>query len=98
VGGHERGRELEARRLGRVPSARLTRIGFGLVIWCVAGSLFLAQGRFALLALQVTLLWLALSAVVQRRAGHRGRCWRTRAWRHAWGGLVPGVQPRATRG
>lgn len=95
--GHERGRELETRRLGRVPSARLTRLGFGLVLWCFAGALFLAQGRYSLLALELMVLWLALSAIVQRRAGHRGRCWRTRAWRHAWGGLVPAVQPRSTR-
>ena len=42
------------------------------------------------LGAQVAVLWLAFAAFVVRRAGHRKRCWRTRTWRHAWGGLAPG--------
>lgn len=95
--GHEPGHELLTRRLGRVPSKRLTRIGLGLVVWCFLGSLFLAKGKWAQLAIELIVLWLALSAVVQRRAGHKGRCWRTRSWRHAWGGLVPVAAPRPRR-
>lgn len=90
LAGHDRGRELEG-PVGLLPSRRLSRMGFGLVLWCIAGAAFL-DARWFGLAVNVTILWLAYSAVVQRRAGHRGRCWRTRAWRHAWGGLVPGVR------
>lgn len=94
VRGHERGAELVTARLGKVPSRKMTRIGFGLVIWCLLGAAFLARGRYAVLGLEIAALWLAFSAVVQRRAGHRRRCWRTRTWRHAWGGLVPVGQPK----
>jgi len=93
--GHERGRELDAGRLGTLPSRKRARIGFGMVIWCVGGLVFLASaglisGMWWALGAQVALLWLAFAAVVVRSAGHRKRCWRTRTWRHAWGGLAPG--------
>ncbi len=93
--GHVRGQELDAGRLGTVPSRKRARIGFGLVVWCVAGLAFLAVGgitelRWATFAAQVAMLWLAFAAFVVRTAGHRKRCWRTRTWRHAWGGLAPG--------
>jgi hypothetical protein len=95
VSGHVRGQELDAGRLGTVPSRKRARIGFGLVLWCVAGLALLAVGgvtevRWATLAAQVALLWLVFAAFVVRTAGHRKRCWRTRTWRHAWGGLAPG--------
>ena len=95
VSGHVRGQELDAGRLGTVPSRKRARIGFGLVLWCVAGLAFLAVGgitelRWATLAAQVAVLWLVFAAFVVRTAGHRKRCWRTRTWRHAWGGLAPG--------
>jgi hypothetical protein len=95
VSGHVRGHELDAGRLGTVPSRKRARIGFGLVVWCVAGLAFLAVGgitdlRWATFAAQVAVLWLVFAAFVVRTAGHRKRCWRTRTWRHAWGGLAPG--------
>jgi len=95
VSGHVRGQELDAGRLGTVPSRKRARIGFGLVVWCVAGLAFLAVGgitdlRWATFAAQVAVLWLVFAAFVVRTAGHRKRCWRTRTWRHAWGGLAPG--------
>ena len=89
VAGHERGRERDAGPLGQLPSARTTWIGVGLLVWCSAGLYFLVSPLWIDLAVLALLLWLAFSAFVQRRAGHRGRCWRTRTWRHAWGGLVP---------
>lgn len=93
--GHERGKELDAERLGAVPSQKRSRIGFGLVLWCVVGvgmlaAIGISSWAWARLAAEVALLWLAFAAVMVRRAGHRGRCWRTRTWRHAWGGLAPG--------
>jgi hypothetical protein len=87
--GHERGRELDAGRIGRVPTKRATRIGFFLVLWCAIGVGLVVDLGWLSLGLQLLVLWLAFSAIVQRRSGHRGRCWRTRTWRHAWGGLAP---------
>ena len=87
--GHERGHELDSGRLGRLPTRKATRIGLALVLWCSVGVAFLVDMKWLSFGLQVLLLWLAFSAVLQRRAGHRGRCWRTRAWRHAWGGFAP---------
>lgn len=72
-----------------MPSEGRTWVGVAMILWCWAGLYFLADPRWFTLAAFVTMLWLAFSAFVQRRRGHRGRCWRTRAWRHAWGGLVP---------
>lgn len=93
--GHERGHELDAGRLGTLPSRKRARVGFGLVLWCVGGMALLAVAGIASWTwsswgAQVALLWLAFAAYVVRRAGHRKRCWRTRTWRHAWGGLAPG--------
>ena len=93
--GHERGHELDAGRLGMLPNRNRARIGFGLVLWCVGGMALLAAAGIASWTWsswgsQVALLWLAFAAYVVRRAGHRRRCWRTRTWRHAWGGLAPG--------
>ena len=94
--GHVRGLELDAGRLGTVPSRGRARIGFGLVLWCVAGMALLAAAgitswTWSTLGAQVAVLWLAFAAFVVRTAGHRKRCWRTRTWRHAWGGLAPGT-------
>jgi hypothetical protein len=93
--GHERGQELDAGRLGRVPSRKRARIGFGLVLWCVAGMAFLAAAgitswTWSTVGAQLAVLWLAFAAFVVRTSGHRRHCWRTRTWRHAWGGLAPG--------
>jgi hypothetical protein len=93
--GHVRGQELDAGRLGAVPNRRRARIGFGLVLWCVAGMAFLAavgitSWTWSTVGAQVAVLWLAFAAFVVRTSGHRKRCWRTRTWRHAWGGLAPG--------
>lgn len=88
--GHPRGHELDAGRLGTVPSRRATRIGVFLVLWCAVGLGLVVDSRWLSFGIQMLLLWLAFSAIVQRRAGHRGHCWRTRTWRHAWGGLAPG--------
>lgn len=93
--GHVRGQELDAGRLGTLPSQKRARIGFGLVLWCVGGIGVLAatgitSWTWAEALAQVAVLWLAFAALVVRRAGHRRRCWRTRSWRHAWGGLAPG--------
>jgi hypothetical protein len=93
--GHVRGQELDSGRLGTVPSRKRARIGFGLVLWCVAGMALLAAAgitswTWSLVGTQVAALWLAFAAVVVRNSGHRRRCWRTRSWRHAWGGLAPG--------
>lgn len=89
VGGHARGEELISAGIGRVPTRRATWMGIALVLWCALGVSFVVDPMWLLFGFQLLLLWLAFSAVVQRRAGHRRRCWRTRAWRHAWGGLVP---------
>lgn len=93
--GHLRGHELDAGRLGAVPSQKRARIGFGLVLWCVAGMALLAAAgitswTWATVGAQVAVVWLAFAAFVVRTSGHRKRCWRTRTWRHAWGGLAPG--------
>lgn len=93
--GHERNQELDGGRLGTVPTKKQSRIGFGLVVWCLGGLAVLAMvgiadRGWASLSVQIAALWLAFAAVLVRRAGHKGRCWRTRTWRHAWGGLVPG--------
>lgn len=95
--GHEPGEELIEPRLGKVPSRRLTRIGLGLILWAMLGMAFLPNLNWLLLAILVSMLWLAFSGIVQRRAGHRRRCWRTRAWRYAWGGLVPLPRQDPTR-
>ena len=87
--GHERGQELDSGRLGSLPTRRATRIGVGMVLWCALGLAFLVDAKWLPFGLQLLVLWLAFSAVLQRRAGHKGRCWRTRAWRHAWGGFAP---------
>jgi hypothetical protein len=84
-----RGHELDAGRLGRVPSKKATRIGLFLVLWCDIGIGLVVDRRWLSLGLQLLVLWLVFSAIVQRSAGHKGRCWRTRTWRHAWGGLAP---------
>jgi hypothetical protein len=97
VGGHPRGQELNAGRLGQVPSNRQAWTGFALLCWCFGGLLFLAEGKWAPLAFQVAVVWLVFAAIVVRSAGHRGRCWRTRTWRHAWGGLTPGSGADPTR-
>ncbi|MGB8021146.1 MAG: hypothetical protein WCF04_07965 [Candidatus Nanopelagicales bacterium] len=88
VSGHVRGRELETERIGRVPSRRSTRIGLALVLWCIVGLAFLVDPKWASFGIRLAVVWLALSAIVMRRAGHRGHCWRTRTWRHAWGGFA----------
>ena len=93
--GHERGQELDAGRLGRVPSRKRARVGFGLVLWCVVGLGFLAAAgitswTWSTVGAQLAVFWLAFAAFVVRTSGHRKRCWRTRTWRHAWGGLAPG--------
>ncbi|HSO04484.1 MAG TPA: hypothetical protein VLQ92_08395, partial [Candidatus Limnocylindrales bacterium] len=71
--GHTRGQELDAGRLGLVPSRKRARIGFGLVLWCVAGMAVLAAAGIASWTwsswgAQVALLWLAFAAFVVRRA------------------------------
>lgn len=92
VGGHEQGQELIDRRLGRLPSARTTKIGLGVSAWIFFGMIFMAPPAWPLAALAGAVSWVAYSTYFQHRAGHRGRCRRTRAWRYAWGGLVP-VKP-----
>ena len=89
VAGHAPGRERDAGPIGDLPTARTTWIGVSLLMWCGLGVYFLVDPRWMDLAILGLLLWLGFSALVQRRAGHRGKCLRTRAWRHAWGGLVP---------
>lgn len=89
--GHQRGHELDAGRLGSVPTRKATRVGFFLVLWCAIGVGLVVDRRWLSIGIQLLVIWLAFSAVVQRRAGHRGRCWRTRSWRHAWGGLAPAM-------
>ncbi len=89
LGGHVSGLELDAGRIGTVPTVRQTWIAVGLLGWILGGSFLLGWGKWAWLGTQVAVLWLVLAALVVRSLGHRGRCWRTRTWRHAWGGLVP---------
>jgi hypothetical protein len=93
--GHVRGEELDAGRMGTVPSRRRARTGFGLALWCLAGLAVLGavgvtSWTWPSIAAQVAVIWLAFAAFVVRTSGHRKRCWRTRTWRHAWGGLAPG--------
>ncbi len=100
IAGHVRDQELDGGRIGTVPTRKQSRIGFALVVWCLGGLAVMSltgitTGGWARFGAQIALLWLAFTAVLVRRAGHRGRCWRTRTWRHAWGGLVPG--PDRTR-
>jgi len=90
TGGHEPGRELQAGPIGTLPTRRTAMIGFGLVLWGSIGLAIILDPRWVGTAVLLLGSWLLFSAVVQRRLGHRGRCWRTRAWRQAWGGLVPG--------
>lgn len=94
LAGHQRGHELDAGRHGQVPTRRATRIGFFLVLWCAVGLGLVVDLGWLSLGLQLLVLWLVFTAFVQRRAGHRGRCWRTRTWRHAWGGLAPASTAR----
>jgi hypothetical protein len=89
VAGHARGHELESPGIGRTPTRKAARTGFALVLWCTIGVAFLVDRKWLAIGIQALVLWLVFSAFVQRRAGHRKRCWRTRTWRHAWGGLVP---------
>jgi len=99
VAGHPPGKELDAGRIGRVPTKKQSWTGFGLLCWCLGGLLFLERGKWVPLALQIAVVWLAFAAIVVRSAGHRRRCWRTRTWRHAWGGLVPtGADPTRPAG
>lgn len=95
--GHEPGLELIEPKLGKVPSRRLSRIGVGLILWAMLGMTFLPNPNWLALALVLSVLWLIFSGFVQRRAGHRGHCWRTRSWRYAWGGLVPLPRQDPTR-
>lgn len=88
LSGHVRGRELETERIGRVPTRRSTRIGLALVLWCIVGLAFLVDTKWASFGIRLAVVWLALSAIIIRRTGHRGHCWRTRTWRHAWGGFA----------
>jgi membrane protease YdiL (CAAX protease family) len=81
--------------MGRLPSKRQARIGLALVAWCLIGlGVLAATGVFGpqwvQFGVQIALLWLAFAGIIMRRAGHRGKCWRTRSWRQAWGGLAPG--------
>ena len=89
VAGHERGHELEAGPIGTLPSRRTAWIGFGLLVWCGIGLALILDPQWVTMGVLVAVLWLVFSAFIQRRLGHRRRCWRTRAWRQAWGGLVP---------
>jgi hypothetical protein len=89
IAGHEPGSELIGGKLGKVPSQKTTRIGVGLIIWLLLGIVFLTNLLWLALSLLGGTAWIIMSAVVQRRSGHRGHCWRTRLWRYAWGGLVP---------
>lgn len=88
VSGHQAGSEL-VDGLGDLPSAKLSKIGIGLIAWAMFGMAVLGQLPLLNLALIAAVLWMLFSLVVQHRSGHRGRCRLTRAWRHAWGGLVP---------
>lgn len=90
LAGHERGHELEAGPIGTLPTRRTGWIGFGLVLWCSIGLALILDPQWVGIGVLVLLAWLAFSGLVQRRLGHRGKCWRTRTWRQAWGGLVPG--------
>jgi hypothetical protein len=90
LAGHDRGRELDAGPIGTLPARRTAWIGFGLVLWCSIGLALILDPQWVGIGVLVLFAWLGFSGFVQRRLGHRGRCWRTRAWRQAWGGLVPG--------
>ena len=89
VAGHDRGQEFDSGRLGVLPTRKAGMAGFALVIWCTVGLGLILDAGLTFVVIQFILLWLLFSAVVQRRMGHRGKCWRTRAWRHAWGGFLP---------
>lgn len=95
--GHEPGQELIEPKIGKVPSQRTTRIGIGLLIWIGVGIVFLGNLLWLSLALIGLVAWQLLSLFVQWRTGHRGHCMRTRAWRYAWGGLVPMPRVDPTR-
>ena len=88
--------------LGKLPSRKKARVGFTVVVWCLVGLTIIhyagaTERNWTMFAVQLALLWLAFAAVLVRRAGHRKRCWRTRSWRHAWGGLAPGSGADPTR-
>lgn len=102
LAGHERGETFTTGNLGKLPSRKKARVGFTVVLWCLAGFTIInyagvTERNWTMLAVQLALLWLAFAAVLVRRAGHRKRCWRTRSWRHAWGGLAPGSGVDPTR-
>lgn len=95
VAGHTPGAEFDAGRMGILPTRKQAFIGFGLVAWCLGGLAVMAmtgiaEGAWVALGVQFTAAWFVLAAVFVHRGGHRRRCWRTRTWRHAWGGLAPG--------
>lgn len=102
VSGHERGSALTTGNLGKLPTRKKARIGFGVVVWCLVGFTVIhyagaSERNWTLFAVQLALVWLAFAALLVRRAGHRKHCWRTRSWRHAWGGLAPGSGLDPTR-
>lgn len=102
LAGHPPGQPVAVGRTGTVRTKRQARLGFGLVAWCVGGMAVLAvagivDARWATFGIQVGVIWLAFAALLVRRAGHRGRCWRTHSWRQAWGGLAPGSGPPRAR-
>jgi hypothetical protein len=102
LSGHERGETFTTGNLGKLPTRKKARVGFTVVLWCLVGFTIIhyagvTEQNWTMLAVQLALLWLAFAAVLVRRAGHRKRCWRTRSWRHAWGGLAPGSGADPTR-
>jgi hypothetical protein len=102
LAGHEPGETATTGNLGKLPSRKTARVGFTVVLWCLAGFTIIhfagvTERNWTMFAVQLALLWLAFAAVLVRRAGHRKRCWRTRSWRHAWGGLAPGSGVDPTR-
>jgi hypothetical protein len=102
LSGHERGETFMTGNLGKLPTRKKARVGFIVVVWCLVGFTIIhyagaTEQNWTIFAVQLALLWLAFAAVLVRRAGHRKRCWRTRSWRHAWGGLAPGSGVDPTR-
>ncbi|MDH3958070.1 MAG: hypothetical protein OEU98_01190 [Actinomycetota bacterium] len=102
LSGHQPGETFTTGGLGKLPSRKKARVGFTVVLWCLVGFTIIhyagvTEGNWTFFAVQLALLWLAFAAFLVRRAGHRKRCWRTRSWRHAWGGLAPGSGADPTR-